>query len=128
MTESQSIEKVVRTFVQGLQEGNPELLQQLFTADAELHFYQGGRCQTRTPADFLASLSPQAAPEVATVTLQGLEHAGDVGHAYLRHAQGGVALTEYLCLSREGAQWKIASRSWHAEPAGAATAPDRQAA
>lgn len=125
---SQSIEKVVRTFVKGLQEGNPELLRQLFTADAELHFYQGGRCQTRRPADFLAGLAPQAAPEVATLTLQGLDHAGDVGHAYLRHAQGGVALTEYLSLRHEAGGWKIASRSWHAEPAGAASAPDRQAA
>lgn len=128
MTESQAIEKVVRTFVRGLQEGNIALLAQHFTQDAMIHRYEGGRCHSCSPEDFLAHLEPHPAPEVAGLALQGLDHAGDVAHAYLRHAEAGVTVTDYIALEKVRGQWKIAGRSFHAEPAGRARAPDRAAA
>lgn len=127
MTESQAIEKVVRTFVKGLQEGNIALLAQHFTRDAMIHRYEGGRCDSRSPEDFLATLEPLPAPDVAGMALQGLDYAGDVAHVYVRHAGGGATVTDYIALEKTGGQWKIAGRAFHHEPDGAVTT-GRQAA
>lgn len=126
--ESQAIEKVVRAFVKGLQEGDIALLAQHFTRDALIHRYEGGRCESRSPEDFLATLEPLPSPDVAGMALQGLEHGGDVAHVYVRHAADGATVTDYLALEKVAGQWKIASRSFHLEPAGAIVAPGRQAA
>lgn len=128
MVESQAIKKVIEAFVKGLQEGNIPLLAQYFTRDAMIHRYEGGRCETRSPEDFLAALEPLPAPDVAGLALQGIDYAGDVAHAYVRHAEGGVAITDYIALEKIGGQWKIAGRAFHHEPAGCALGPDRQAA
>lgn len=128
MTESQAIEKVVRAFVRGLQEGNIALLAQHFTRDAMIHRYEGGRCESRSPEDFLSTLEPLPAPDVAGLALQGLDYADDVAHVYVRHAEQGATVTDYIALEKVGGQWKIASRSFHYEPAGAAIEPGRQAA
>lgn len=128
MIESQAIKKVIQAFVRGLQEGNIPLLAQHFTTEAMIHRYEGGRCETRSPEDFLASLEPLPALDVAGLALQGLDYEGDVAHAYVRHAEAGATVTDYIALEKVGGQWKISGRSFHHEPAGRALAPDRQAA
>lgn len=128
MIESQAIKKVIQAFVRGLQEGNIPLLAQHFTTDAMIHRYEGGRCETRNPEDFLSSLEPLPAPDVAGLALQGLDYEGDVAHAYVRHAAGGATVTDYIALEKVNGQWKIAGRSYHHDPASRAIVPGRQAA
>lgn len=128
MIESQAIKKVIEAFVKGLQEGNIPLLAQSFTTDARIHRYEGGRCETRSLEDFLAALEPLPVPDVAGLALQGLDYAGDVAHAYVRHAEGGVAITDYIALEKVGGLWKIAGRAFHHDPVGCAREPDCRAA
>lgn len=128
MIESQAIKQVVYAFVRGLQEGNIPLLAQHFTTDAMIHHYEGGRCETRRPEDFLASLEPLPTLDVAGLAFQGLDYEGDVAHAYLRHPEGGATVTDYIALEKVGGQWKIAGRSFHHEPVGRVIEPGRQAA
>lgn len=122
---SQSIEKVVKTFVMGLQEGDIPLLMQQFTTDAVIQYYGGGCCETRSPADYFASLPRTAA---SGCRIEGIDALGDVAHAYVSYVQGGSAITDYLALRQVDGAWKIASRSFHADPIGDAMAPGRQAA
>ncbi|HEX4870424.1 MAG TPA: nuclear transport factor 2 family protein [Moraxellaceae bacterium] len=128
MTETQSVERVVRAFVQGLQEGNVPLLQQHLAREATINRYQGGRRESLAPDAWLATLAPRHPPEVAGLALQGIEAAGDVAHAYLCHVLDGHRYTCYLALEKREGAWKITSRSYHQEPASDAVAPGRQAA
>lgn len=125
MIASQSIEKVVKTFVMGLQDGDIPLLMQQFTTDAVIQHYEAGRCETHRPVDFFASLTRTAG---SGCRIEGIDACGDVGHAYVSHVQGDCAITDYLALQQVDGAWKIASRSFHADPIGDAIAPDRQAA
>jgi ketosteroid isomerase-like protein len=125
---SQSIEKVVRAFVKGLQEGDIPLLMQHFTTDAVIQYYEGGRCETRRPADYFANLSRFSRTAGSDCRIEGIDTLGDVAHAYVSYVQSGRAITDYLALQQVDGAWKIASRSFHADPLGDALTPGRQAA
>lgn len=128
MIASQSIEKVVKAFVMGLQEGDIPLLMQQFTTDAVIQHYEDGRCETRGAADYFASLSRFARTPMAGCRLEGIDTLGDVAHAYVSYVLGGCAITDYLVLQQVDGAWKIASRSFHADPLGDALEPGRRAA
>lgn len=128
MIASQSIEKVVRAFVTGLQEGDIPLLMQHVTTDAVIQYYEGGCCETRRPADYFATLSRFSRTPASGCRIEGIDTLGDVAHAYVSYVQGGCAITDYLALQQVDGAWKITSRSFHADPLGDALAPGRRAA
>lgn len=114
MSDYEAIEAVARRFVQGLHEGDADMVQAQFSKDAVNNGYYEGECIRQELHAYIGVIRRMPPPvllgEEMDVHVTGLETDGKVGMVRVRYLYEALTFTDYLSLLKIDGEWKIVAR------------------
>ncbi len=117
-TEKEAARVPLENYLKGHATGDPEFMKKAFHTEGKLIFIRDGKYSTRTFEEYINAMSGKSAEDEAKRrrSIESIDIAGDTGVGKIVLDYPEVRFVDYLTLLKIDGEWKIAGKSFYAEP------------
>jgi hypothetical protein len=123
-SEDAAVRRPLESYFRGQATGEGRYIREAFWPEGQLVFVKDGKLTTLSAEAFAARFSGKPSPHAAQVrrSIERVEVAGDAATATLVLDGPTHRITDYMTLLKLKGEWRIISKSFHAEPKPASAA------
>lgn len=116
--EEAAVRRPLEAYLRAQATGEGRYIREAFWPEGQLVFVKDGKLATLSAEAFAARFSGKPAPHAAQVrrSIERVEVAGDAATATLVLDGPTHRITDYMTLLKLGGEWRIISKSFHAQP------------